>query len=215
MGAAFSLLYPSLIADRRRAASPRPRRGAALGTFTAFFDAGVGLGAPLAGLAAALTDYEGAFLLAAGDRRRLGADDRLAIACTARAGRSPASRRRLALGEEQRLQRRGRSGRCSSESTDSAVPIPFGRGRVDGVDADPLALRHPLEVDGEVDVDEEEAAEVERGADPVADVGGDQGALQRRRLLAGDQRLAHPQPDGRRPRLEEAAGDEAHSIAVW
>ncbi len=63
MGAAFSLLYPSLslivvndISDRRR--------GAALGTFTAFFDAGVGLGAPLAGLTAALTNYEGAFLLA-------------------------------------------------------------------------------------------------------------------------------------------------------
>ena len=36
-----------------------------MGTFTAFFDAGVGVGAPLAGLAAALTDYEGAFLLAA------------------------------------------------------------------------------------------------------------------------------------------------------
>ncbi|HET8638793.1 MAG TPA: MFS transporter [Solirubrobacterales bacterium] len=64
MGAAFSLLYPSLsliVVSR----IPDTRRGAALGTFTAFFDAGVGLGAPLAGLAAALTDYEGAFLLAA------------------------------------------------------------------------------------------------------------------------------------------------------
>lgn len=64
MGAAFSLLYPSLsliVVNR----VPDERRGAALGTFTAFFDAGVGLGAPLAGLAAALTDYEGAFLLAA------------------------------------------------------------------------------------------------------------------------------------------------------
>jgi MFS family permease len=64
MGAAFSLLYPSLsliVVDR----VPETRRGAALGTFTAFFDAGVGLGAPLAGLAAAVSDYEGAFLLAA------------------------------------------------------------------------------------------------------------------------------------------------------
>ncbi|HEY7256609.1 MAG TPA: MFS transporter [Solirubrobacterales bacterium] len=64
MGAAFSLLYPSLsliVVDR----VPVNRRGAALGTFTAFFDAGVGLGAPLAGLAAALTDYQGAFLFAA------------------------------------------------------------------------------------------------------------------------------------------------------
>jgi MFS family permease len=64
MGAAFSLLYPSLsliVVER----IPETRRGAALGTFTAFFDAGVGLGAPLAGLAAALSDYEGAFLFAA------------------------------------------------------------------------------------------------------------------------------------------------------
>lgn len=64
MGAAFSLLYPSLsliVVGR----VPEARRGAALGTFTAFFDAGVGFGAPLAGAAAALTGYEGAFLLAA------------------------------------------------------------------------------------------------------------------------------------------------------
>ena len=64
MGAAFSLLYPSLsliVVDR----VPETGRGAALGTFTAFFDAGVGFGAPLAGIAAALTGYEGAFLLAA------------------------------------------------------------------------------------------------------------------------------------------------------
>ena len=64
MGAAFSLLNPSLmlIAVDRVSESAR---GAAMGTFTAFFDAGVGIGAPLAGLAAALTDYEGAFVLAA------------------------------------------------------------------------------------------------------------------------------------------------------
>jgi MFS family permease len=64
MGAAFSLLYPalSLIVVGRVS---NTRRGAALGTFTAFFDAGVGLGAPLAGAAAALSSYEGAFLLAA------------------------------------------------------------------------------------------------------------------------------------------------------
>jgi MFS family permease len=64
MGAAFSLLNPSLmlIAVNRVSESAR---GAAMGTFTAFFDAGVGFGAPLAGLTAALTDYEGAFLLAA------------------------------------------------------------------------------------------------------------------------------------------------------
>jgi len=65
MGAAFSLLYPSLslIVVAR---VPETRRGAALGTFTAFFDAGIGLGAPLAGVAAVLAGYEGAFLFAAG-----------------------------------------------------------------------------------------------------------------------------------------------------
>jgi MFS family permease len=64
MGAAFSLLYPSLsliVVSR----VPETRRGAALGTFTAFFDAGIGFGAPLAGVAAALAGYEGAFLLSA------------------------------------------------------------------------------------------------------------------------------------------------------
>jgi MFS family permease len=64
MGAAFSLLYPSLlliVVDR----VAETRRGAALGTFTAFFDAGIGFGAPLAGIVAALSSYEGAFLFAA------------------------------------------------------------------------------------------------------------------------------------------------------
>jgi MFS family permease len=64
MGAAFSLLYPSLsliVVGR----VPEARRGAALGTFTAFFDAGIGFGAPLAGLVAALAGYEGAFLFSA------------------------------------------------------------------------------------------------------------------------------------------------------
>jgi MFS family permease len=63
MGVGFALLNPALmliVVDRVDAAA----RGAALGTFTAFFDAGVGVGAPLAGLAAALTSYEGAFILA-------------------------------------------------------------------------------------------------------------------------------------------------------
>ena len=63
MGAAFSLLYPSLSLIVVGRVS-ETRRGAALGTFTAFFDAGVGLGAPLAGVAAVLTSYEGAFLFA-------------------------------------------------------------------------------------------------------------------------------------------------------
>ena len=63
MGAAFSLLNPSLMLIAVGRVS-EDARGAAMGTYTAFFDAGVGLGAPIAGLAAALTDYEGAFIAA-------------------------------------------------------------------------------------------------------------------------------------------------------
>ena len=64
MGTAFSLLYPSLslvVVNQ----VPEARRGAALGTFTGFFDLGVGLGAPLAGVAAALGGYSAAFWLGA------------------------------------------------------------------------------------------------------------------------------------------------------
>jgi MFS family permease len=63
MGTAFSLLYPalSLVVVNQ---VPEGRRGAALGTFTGFFDLGVGLGAPLAGIAAALGGYPAAFWLA-------------------------------------------------------------------------------------------------------------------------------------------------------
>jgi len=64
MGGGFSLLNPSLMLIAVGRVS-QEARGAAMGTYTAFFDAGVGLGAPLAGLAAALTSYEGAFVLAA------------------------------------------------------------------------------------------------------------------------------------------------------
>lgn len=64
MGAAFSLMNPSLMLIALGRVTPSAR-GAAMGTYTAFFDAGVGLGAPLAGLAAALSDYEGAFIFAA------------------------------------------------------------------------------------------------------------------------------------------------------
>jgi predicted MFS family arabinose efflux permease len=64
MGAAFSLLNPSLMLIAVDKVS-ESARGAAMGTYTAFFDAGVGVGAPLAGLAAAISTYEGAFVLAA------------------------------------------------------------------------------------------------------------------------------------------------------
>jgi predicted MFS family arabinose efflux permease len=65
MGFGFATLYPALalwVVDR----VGEDRRGAALGTFTAFFDAGFGLGAPLAGLVAALGGYAAAFWVAAG-----------------------------------------------------------------------------------------------------------------------------------------------------
>ena len=64
MGAGFSLLYPSLaliVVNR----VPVAERGAALGAFTAFFDTGMGLGAPLAGAIAATAGYAAAFWVAA------------------------------------------------------------------------------------------------------------------------------------------------------
>lgn len=64
MGAGFSLLNPSLMLIAVGSVS-QSARGAAMGTFTAFFDAGVGIGAPLAGAVAALAGYEGAFVFAA------------------------------------------------------------------------------------------------------------------------------------------------------
>jgi MFS family permease len=92
MGAAFSLLYPSLsliVVER----IPDTRRGAALGTFTAFFDAGIGLGAPLAGLAAALVDYEGAFLFAAAIAMASAATIALTLSSLARRPSTPSTLR--------------------------------------------------------------------------------------------------------------------------
>lgn len=60
MGAGFALLYPALalfVVERVGEA----RRGAALGSFTAFFDVGFGLGGPVAGVIAALGGYAAAF----------------------------------------------------------------------------------------------------------------------------------------------------------
>jgi MFS family permease len=64
MGAAFSLLFPSLslVAVNRVGAD---RRGKAMGTFTAAFDAGMLVGSPLVGAAAALAGYSAAFYVAA------------------------------------------------------------------------------------------------------------------------------------------------------
>jgi len=64
MGAAFSLLLPSLallVVNR----VPESRRGAAMGTFTAFFDVGIGVGSVAAGFAASIGGYPAAFGFAA------------------------------------------------------------------------------------------------------------------------------------------------------
>lgn len=64
MGAGFALVFPSLallVVNH----VPEERRGAAMGTFTAFFDVGVGVGSPLAGAVATLGGYGMSFALAA------------------------------------------------------------------------------------------------------------------------------------------------------
>jgi MFS family permease len=64
MGVGFSTLFPSLaliVVNR----TGEERRGGAVGIFTAFFDVGVGLGAPLVGAVAALAGYPAVFWAAA------------------------------------------------------------------------------------------------------------------------------------------------------
>jgi len=65
MGAAFSLLFPSLSLLAVDRVVPE-RRGAAMGTFTASFDLGMLVGSPAVGAAAVLGGYSAAFYLAAG-----------------------------------------------------------------------------------------------------------------------------------------------------
>jgi MFS family permease len=64
MGAAFSLLFPSLSLVAVNRVGPE-RRGHAMGTFTAAFDLGMLVGSPLVGAAAAIGGYSAAFYLAA------------------------------------------------------------------------------------------------------------------------------------------------------
>src|SRR3954447_14344653 len=65
MGTGFSLLFPSLALIVMNRVGEEGR-GAGMGAFTAFFDVGVGLGAPLAGAVAAVAGYDAAFYVAAG-----------------------------------------------------------------------------------------------------------------------------------------------------
>jgi MFS family permease len=64
MGAAFSLLFPSLSLVAINRVGPE-RRGIAMGTFTANFDLGMLVGSPLVGAAAAIAGYSAAFYVAA------------------------------------------------------------------------------------------------------------------------------------------------------
>lgn len=80
VGLGFSMLFPSL-ALMVVGSAGEDRRGSVLGAFTAFFDIGVGLGAPLSGAVAALAGYTATFLLAA-----------LAALCTALLAATSSSR---------------------------------------------------------------------------------------------------------------------------
>lgn len=76
MGSGFAMLFPSLALLVLARTRPE-QRGAAMGTFTAFFDIGLALGSPLVGVVAATTGYGGAFIAGA-----LGALGGLLIAAT-------------------------------------------------------------------------------------------------------------------------------------
>jgi len=65
VGLGFAMLFPSLALMVVGNVSDE-HRGSAMGAFTAFFDVGVGLGAPLAGLTASIAGYPPVFYLSAG-----------------------------------------------------------------------------------------------------------------------------------------------------
>ncbi len=64
LGAGYAAVFPALALIAVNDA-PDERRGAALGSFTAFLDLGLAIGGPLAGAAAAWLDRPGAFIAAA------------------------------------------------------------------------------------------------------------------------------------------------------
>ena len=88
LGAGFSLSFPALALSVVERVSDA-RRGAAMGAFTAFFDLGVGVGAPIAGAVSAIAGYPAAFGGAAA-AALLGA----VLVLTDRSGPSPGPPRR-------------------------------------------------------------------------------------------------------------------------
>lgn len=64
VGLGFAMLFPSLALMVVGNVS-EDHRGSAMGAFTAFFDVGVGLGAPLAGITASIAGYPSVFYLSA------------------------------------------------------------------------------------------------------------------------------------------------------
>jgi MFS family permease len=65
VGAGLSLLFPSLALVVINQA-PAQQQGAALGAFTSFWDIGIAVGAPVAGLVASLADYTDIYYVMAG-----------------------------------------------------------------------------------------------------------------------------------------------------
>ena len=209
MGAAFSLLYPSLsliVVDR--VPETPARRGAR----------------HLHRLLRRRRRPRGA-----AGRHRRGADQLRGRLPARRRDRRSARRRMIALGDrrplaapslpladEQRLQTARPIRPRRSESTDSAVPMPLGRGRVTASTQthSPSGIRSRWTVRSTLM--KRNSAVVEDGADPVADVGDRPASLQRRGLLAARpaagasaSRRSPGPARGSRPRANR------HSIAVW
>jgi len=65
MGAGLSLLFPSLALVVINNSGPA-QQGAALGAFTSFWDIGIAVGAPLAGLIASVSSYPVIYYVMAG-----------------------------------------------------------------------------------------------------------------------------------------------------
>ena len=102
--------------------------------------------------------------------------------------------------------RRRQPGRYGRRARRWPGPPARGDGGV-GVQADPLAFRFPVQVDGELRVDEVPAGDVEFPGEAVAAVGDGEHPLKRAGLLIRHQRVAQPCPDAGGPWLGESSLD--------